>query len=338
MVKVELFECLDAVERDADGALDRERQPSLFNRLSWFRLLQQHCPPPGKLLVARAQDQAGARSWLFLAVHRRRAHAYANWYTLRFETIRDRAGEHGPDHDVAIATALRGTGLVTLRLGPLDKVLARSRRWQRGGWRTFGTETEVNWLVDVGSSSFTDYWARRPAKLRNTAERKAKTNALECLIYSHFDHDAWLAYESVYRSSWKPREGTPGFLQALAEQEGAAGTLRLGISWLDGQPVAAQLWLVERGCATIHKLAYRQDARRHSPGTVLSMKMFRSAIEVDRVSLIDFGLGDQAHKADWMDRREPIGNLVAYNRQTLPGALGAAREKVAALVRRARNT
>jgi hypothetical protein len=37
LVKVELFESLDEVERDAAGALDRERQPVLFDRLSWYR-------------------------------------------------------------------------------------------------------------------------------------------------------------------------------------------------------------------------------------------------------------------------------------------------------------
>ncbi len=65
--KVEIFGELDAVESDASGALGREAQPCLFDRLEWYRLVDAHCPPPGKLKVARAQSDR-ARAWLFLAM------------------------------------------------------------------------------------------------------------------------------------------------------------------------------------------------------------------------------------------------------------------------------
>src|SRR5690349_21185690 len=84
----------------------------------------------------------------------------------------------------------------------------------------------------------------------------ARAAALEISIHRAFDPGAWAAYEAVYRASWKPAEGSPAFLRALAEQEGAAGTVRLGIASKDGAPVAAQFWLVENGVATIHKLAH----------------------------------------------------------------------------------
>src|ERR1043165_7748195 len=126
---------------------------------------------------------------------------------------------------------------------------------------------------------FEAYWAARPAQLRNTAKRRGKSAGLEIEIYDGFDARAWADYEAVYRASWKPEEGSFPFLRALAEQEGAAGTLRLGIARKDGRPVAAQLWLVENGRATIHKLAYDEGAKTLSPGTVLSLAMFRSAID-----------------------------------------------------------
>src|SRR3712207_8457598 len=37
----------------------------------------------------------------------------------------------------------------------------------------------------------------------------------------------------------------------------------------DGAPIAAQLWLVENGEATIHKLAYAEREKGLSPGTLL---------------------------------------------------------------------
>ena len=52
-VNIALFDDLDAVAADAAGALDRAAQPSLFDRLDWFRLIHDHCPPAGKLAVLR---------------------------------------------------------------------------------------------------------------------------------------------------------------------------------------------------------------------------------------------------------------------------------------------
>ena len=131
---------------------------------------------------------------------------------------------------------------------------------------------------------FETYWAARPGQLQNTAKRRGKTAGLDIEIHDRFDEAAWADYEAVYRASWKPEEGSFPFLRALAEQEGAAGTLRLGVARKNGRPVAVQLWLVENGEATIHKLAYAEDAKAMSPGTLLGVEMFRRALDVDRVA------------------------------------------------------
>jgi CelD/BcsL family acetyltransferase involved in cellulose biosynthesis len=152
------------------------------------------------------------------------------------------------------------------------------------------------------------------------------------VVHDRFDDAAWRDYERVYEASWKPAEGSPEMIRALAEQEGAAGTLRLGLAYLDGQPVASQLWLVENGIATIHKLAYAEEARQFSPGTVLSVEMFRRALDVDRVETIDFGIGSDAYKAEWMSESEPLYMLTAYDLLSLRGIAGAARAAAAKLV------
>ena len=46
------------------GALDRAAQPWLYDRLSWFRLLERHCPPPGAPLIAKAEKSAEERDAL----------------------------------------------------------------------------------------------------------------------------------------------------------------------------------------------------------------------------------------------------------------------------------
>ena len=219
-------------------------------------------------------------------------------------------------------------------LAPLVDPEPLRRAFAAAGWVVQASEKTGNWRIETAGMDFESYWASRPAQLRNTARRKAKAADLEIEIYDRFDAAAWAAYEAVYRASWKPEEGSFPFLHALAEQEGAAGTLRLGIARKDGRPVAAQLWLVENDEAVIHKLAYAEDAKSLSPGTILSETMFRRVLDVDRVAVIDYGTGDDGYKRDWMEYRRPLWQLAAYNPGTPGGLAGAAKAKASALVAR----
>jgi hypothetical protein len=331
-VNIALFDTLDAVAKDAAGALDRAAQPSLFGRLDWFRLLHLHCPPEGRLAAWRGRE--GKRSaWLFLAVAGRKARAYAAWYSLRF----DAQGEVRSDVMTAIAAAVMKSGIAEVELAPLADPGPLERAFRSAGWTVFATPRTGNWRVETGGGDFAAYWEKRPARLRNTARRRAKSAGLDIEIYDRFDAGAWADYEAVYRASWKPEEGSFPFLRALAEQEGEAGTLRLGVARSDGRPVAVQLWLVENGEATIHKLAYTEEAKAMSPGTILSEAMFRRAIDEDRVSAIDYGTGDDGYKKDWMDERRLLWQLAAFNPKTARGLIGAARAGASKLVARFRS-
>jgi hypothetical protein len=325
--EVELFDSLDAVAADCGGALDRPA--SIFDRLDWFRLVAAHCPPPGRLLVARARGH-GAAAWLFLADQGGKAEAWRCWYSLRFGLVGDAEGAE------AIAKSLRKR-LSRLELAPLEYPEPLAAAFRRAGWATFLGPATVSWRIDTAGQDFAAYWAARPGKLRNTAQRKAKAAGLDIEIYRVFDPAAWAAYEAVYAASWKPEEGSPAFLRALAEQEGGAGRLRLGVARKDGRPLAAQLWTIEDGTAWIHKLAYREDSKSLSPGTVLSMAMFRAALDEDRVSRIDYGTGDDGYKRDWMGERATLWRLEAFNLASASGLFGAARAGLSALVRRARS-
>ena len=314
---VELFDDWEAVAAAAAGALDH--RPLLFERLAWFRLLARHCPPPGRLLAARATD-----TWLLLAREGGRARAYANWYSLRFGAIGD------PSGIASIAAALRRQGLSRIEMAPVEDAEPLAAGFRRAGWIVTIAPATASWRLATQGRSFEAYWAARPSRLRNTAERRAK--ALEVEIHRGFTEQGWAAYEDVYAASWKPAEGSPDFLRALAEQQGPA--LRLGIAKHQGRPVAAQMWLVEHGTATIHKLAYRQDSKALAPGTVLSMAMFRAAIDQDRVARIDYGTGDEAYKAEWMDERRDLWRVRAFDPRRLDGLAGAARAAASALVAR----
>jgi hypothetical protein len=331
-VNIALFEDLEAVAQDAAGALDRAAQPSLFSRLAWFRLIHDHCPPRGRLNVLRARD--GQRSaWLFLAVEGRSARAYAAWYSLRFDAV----GDPGPDVMTSLASALRKRGIARVELAPVADPAPLCEALRAAGWLVFAKPKTGNWRIATENMDFGAYWAARPAQLRNTAKRRGRSAGLEIEIYDRFDARAWADYEAVYRQSWKPEEGSFPFLRALAIQEGAAGTLRLGVARKDGRPVAVQLWLVENGEAVIHKLAYAEGAKAMSPGTLLGMEMFRRALDVDHVRAIDYGTGDDGYKKDWMAERRALWQVAAFDPRTLRGLAGAARAAASALVHRARS-
>lgn len=331
-VNIALFDDLDAVAEDAAGALDRAAQPSVFSRLAWFRLLHEHCPPEGRFAVLRGRDGARA-AWLFLAVEGREARAYTAWYSLRFDAQGDRDG----DVMTSVAGAVRKSGIARVDLAPVLDPAPLKAAFRSAGWKVFVTEKTGNWRITTADLDFAAYWTARPGQLQNTAKRRGKTAGLDIEIYDHFDETAWADYEAVYRSSWKPEEGSFSFLRALAEQEGEAGTLRLGVARKNGRPVAVQLWLVEHGEATIHKLAYAEDAKAMSPGTLLGMEMFRRALDVDRVTSIDYGTGDDGYKKDWMAERRTLWRIEAFNPRTLSGLAGWARAALSALVRRKRS-
>ena len=234
-----------------------------------------------------------------------------------------------------MASALRRR-FDTLSLWPLEADVAAELEaaFRAQGWLPSLRFETANWIAATTGLDFEAYWANRPSKLRNTVRRRTKNSPFTTEILDRFDDAAWDAYEAIYAQSWKPDEGSPVFLRAAARQEGAAGTLRLGIARRDGQPIAAQFWTVENGHATIHKLAYLESEREHSPGTLLSVAMFRHVLDHDRPAVIDYGNGDEPYKAEWMDQRRERYRLRLFNLRSIGGLSKSVRTAARAAMRR----
>lgn len=208
----------------------------------------------------------------------------------------------------------------------LSVALERSGYWV-GQQVSFG-----NWFQPVPPGGFDDYWAARPSALRNTVARALKRLnklgdwRLEIVTGEQPGLDAAIdAYVSVYNRSWKTPEPNPAFIPGLIRLAAQQGWLRLGLVYMAGDPVAAQLWLVAGGKANIFKLAYVQGFEKLSAGSVLSAELMRHVIDVDGVKEVDFLSGDDPYKADWMAcRRERIG-LVAFDQRHWRGWMAAGR-------------
>lgn len=200
-----------------------------------------------------------------------------------------------------------------------------------------------NWYLQVAGRPFSAYFQGLPSALRHTIERGqrrlAKHGVWSITIQQAADDrlDAAIAdFVQVYMRSWKGPEPNPMFIPGLARMAAAQGWLRLGILTLDGQAIAAQLWLVKTGKASIYKLAYTSGFERFSAGSVLTCAIMQHVIDVDQVKEVDYLTGDEAYKRDWMSHRRERRGIVAFNPGTVRGLWGAGRHFVGVLVAMAR--
>jgi CelD/BcsL family acetyltransferase involved in cellulose biosynthesis len=143
------------------------------------------------------------------------------------------------------------------------------------------------------------------------------------------------AYMKVYLSSWKQPEPYPQFVPGLIRACAAMGALRLGIIYVDSEPAAAQLWIVHHGNALIYKLAYDERFADLSVGTILSATLFQHALDVDKVTEVDYLSGDDAYKKDWMSERRERWGILALNPRTPRGVLAIARHVGGRAIKRA---
>lgn len=275
--------------------------PTPFDRPEWFALLAESGEEP---FVALAQNGTASAA-LTLTRRNGRIEPLRNWYSFTWRQLAP-DGAKGEELLATLASELKAqTHRITLwpvpdEDGSTTRLAAALRK---AGWRVDVTPCDHNHVLHVRGRSFVEYWAQRPGRMRTTLKRKAKKVDVELL--THFDQDAWTAYEHVYSNSWKPEEGDPALLRRFAEAEGEAGRIRLAIARADGEPVAAQFWTVENGTAYIHKLAHLEEAKKLSAGTTLSAALFEHVIDKDGVELVDFGTGNDPYKRDWMEEDRP---------------------------------
>ncbi|MBH9576510.1 GNAT family N-acetyltransferase [Inhella proteolytica] len=209
-------------------------------------------------------------------------------------------------------------------------------------WPSFQFACASNWTL-VAPPDWEHYLASRSGALRSTLRRKAAKlkvagGHLQVVQTEQELEPALQDYLSIYARSWKRPEPYPEFIPSLMRAAAARGELRLGLVYLDRQAIAAQLWLVHKDRAEIHKLAHDEAAAAYSPGSLLTAHLLQHVFEQDGVQLVDFLTGDDAYKANWMDHCEARWGLLSYNPRRLSGLLGAVREGLALVTRPWRRT
>lgn len=190
-----------------------------------------------------------------------------------------------------------------------------------------------NWYHPVNSGAEA-YLAGRPGEVRNTLRRMGKKFAaaggtLDIWTQPEQAPLAAAEFTRIYQLSWKQPEPYDRFIPGLVDLCARAGWLRMGLAFVGGQAVAAQLWIVASGKASIYKLAYDPAYKHLSPGSLLTAHLMQHSIDVDGVREIDYLTGDDAYKNQWMSHRRERRGLLAFNPRTAGGLAGLLREKAA---------
>ncbi|MEO1036281.1 MAG: GNAT family N-acetyltransferase [Pseudomonadota bacterium] len=323
-----------------------EAAADFFATADWFRLLSQHgfeSSPPLRVYESRRATEPPAYLPL-VAAGAHQLQSLTNQYSIRFappypnslapvgiESITRAVCDERPRWAVLELRCLDATSQATW-----DLVAG----FERVGWSVFVDHQTWNWIADIGTQSFADFLRQRPGALRSTLKRKARRTArshhVEFRLFDNTDGltQAIADYQEVYDKCWKLPERHPRFVPELIRFCARSGVLRLGLLYLDAKPIAAQLWILSSGTAYIYKLAHDRRFDEISAGTLLSAHMFERAIDVDRAATIDFGVGDEAYKRDWMDTRRQLVSLRACNPKSAKGTLLAARLRLRDFLRR----
>ena len=314
------FECYTGWEQLPDSAnalFEQAEKDSIFFSRPWFENLVKALDDDEVMMLACVVAENKVLAILplikstgnnFLSLK----HRYTTHYSLLLAD-----SEYDQDQQRVLTCLVQGLNLLPLRSLLLEPVADNDSRivYLQQGMEAAGYRCErffrfYNWVYHVQGQSFTSYLAARPAWLRNTISRKQRKldreHGYQIRLFTGDEvPQAMSDYYAVYTASWKANEQYVNFLDGIVESFSRPGWSRLGVLYVKGQPVAAQLWFVLHGKASIFRLAYDEAWKQYSPGSILTSFLMKYVIDTDGVEEIDFLTGNESYKQDWMsDRRE----------------------------------
>ena len=325
-----------------EAARARHLSDPIFGSLPWFDLLHRTTLATDVPLLVLTPPAAERGPAYCLPLHPVRSRwlsgiqGLANFYSPLFQPLIPPAAAQSAA--IAFSSFLRrqARAIDFVDLHPLDAeglfYTQAPTALRAAGFLVDTHGAAVNWILEVRGRSFDEYFVGLPARLRNTYRRahKALTREqfnLQILTQPSPELDAAiLTFEAIYVGRWRAQaEPHPCFIRELCLLAARMGWRRPGLLQSNGVAIAAQIWLVQKGTASIFKLAHLQTFSQRSAGTVLLAEMLRAAITVDKVTLVDFLTGDDAFKADWMSHRRERCGVIGFNLRRPMGLALAAR-------------
>jgi hypothetical protein len=333
-----VYKSFSEIPPEVRDRLSYPSQRNFFLSLDWFSLLFETSLL--KSLTPRIyvllDNEGKAIGGLFCGVAPRsvvrQLVSLTNFYTLEFSpsVVEDCADRYAVISELVqyIAAERPRWHLIGFNLMKSDMVEAQrvSDGLKNIGFSPFPFFQYENWYFASGGVTFDAYFSERGSQLRNTIVRKQRKlekahKVTVRIITEESDQlgEVLRDFISVYNRSWKRPEPFPTFIPMLTAACAKLRILRLGMLYVDGKPAAGQFWINTRARAIIYKLAYDEEYRDLGVGSILSKEMFRMALDEDRVGEIDYGVGSEPYKKEWMSSVRRIEGVQAFNRKTAVG-------------------
>ena len=335
-----LYPSLDALPKAYDPVFEGGGRTSFFLRRDWFQNFAATVIPDSHRIriygVETGEGLPVAALPMFWIPRRglspapARMEGLANYYSAYFAPALSN-GQNSAGVAQALATGLWSDRRQwdVLALQPLDRGSAiygdLTHAFREAGMVVQTYFCFGNWYLDVAGRSYLEYLESLSSVLRKNIPynirrlEKSGRARIEIIVRDSALESALDDYEKVYSSSWKIPEPFPLFIRGLARVAARNGLLRLGLIYIDGEPAAAQIWIVNAGVASIYKIAYDERYAKLSIGTVLTAKLMEHVIDIDHVKIVDYLSGDDDYKKTWMSHRREFWGILGFNPRSLRG-------------------
>ena len=351
---VEHYRGLTATPESALGLIDRERGTDFFRCRAWYEHFERQGLYPNTELQAFAVGDQASPHGLAIGIRRLAPLGLLKAEVIHFSHpdqaefqafVSPEAGNQGEIFDRVVGCLSDGRDRVDMiRTGTFDSrgpTIDEFRQiLRRHGFLTQSYFVCANWYEEVGGATADQYLAARPKTLHDIVKRRAKrlqNQAAGQIQILHGGEQLAMGiadYARITAASWQGRDITArDYLPSLMKLAASLGVLRLGLIYVDGRPAGAQICFVSNGKASFYRTAFDPSFRRFSVGTLIIHDMVRHVIDVDKVELIDFGIGDQAYKQGWAGTRRELWGIAGFNRRSLAGLGNAVGHLGAGLVK-----
>lgn len=309
------------------------KKSGYFNSFDWFLNFQKTVAKSMNVNVLFYYDKHIKLPMFFCLLrieegYLRKIKSSSNYYTPLYSVFFDR-DIYGKININEFLVELKKTlpvwDVMELRPLALEEAELLVKHFNKIGLPAFSFFCFGNWYTEVKGRTYEEYFAGLPSSIRNTVFRKSKkffklNGARVEIITSERDlADGIRAYHRVYASSWKDEEPFPEFMPGLIKMAAAQGCLRLGLVYHENKAIAAQVWIVDYKNAYIYKLAYDEEYRHYSVGSILTSKLMEYVIDVDKVEVVDYLCGDEIYKKEWMSNRRERWGVLILNISTIRG-------------------
>lgn len=332
---VDVYEQISALPKPCKALFDRGEQDSFDLASDWFELLVGTAIPADASARFYVLSQGGKiRCVLPLLLCPHGVSALTTFYTSLYRPL-IAEGIQSDELAVVLRRVMSDAKASSIRFDAMDpshpSYTSLLAALQQVGLRPFPFFAFGNWYQPVSGRSFESYFNSLSSQICNTVKRRGKKflasgGRLQIVTGGEGLKSAIQAWDHIYRASWKVPEPYPEFVPGLMHLCARKGWLRLGIAYYNDLPIAAQIWIVSHGRAAIYKLAYDESYAQHSAGTLLTAHLMHHVLDVDKVEEVDYLIGDDTYKKQWMSHRRERWGIVAYNSRTLMGLWGMANE------------